>query len=395
MLQNILARLKSLPIYQYILYFGLATLGYFFLFFRLGTLTNGLSPAEVSAQTSSQSLSVIIDNPLYAPHHLLQYLSTHFISTSPFYLRLPSVLLSLIFLSLFYFFVRSWFGRKIAFFTSLIALSTPIVILSARSAAPSILLLSPLVILAIYSYLEKSKTNQSYKLILFALTVGLITYTPGMIWLLALGGIYKRSDIIKKIFSFKSWYQSLAVAVFIMIIAPLSYGLWRHPGLIRDWLLIPSQWPDLIEVFKQFGWAISSFFIKTPLHIDTIIARLPILDVTQVILLIFGGYAMMRLARSKIYSLISIMISSIIFASINNNPTYLLIGLPAILIFLAAGLRYLLVEWKAVFPKNPIPKYLALSLISLIVGIHLLYGLTYSLSAWPKSEATKNIYVIK
>lgn len=395
MLHNILARLKLLPVYQYILYFCLAVLGYFIFIFKLGSLTSDLSPAEVSARANSHSLSTIINDPLYAPHHLLQYLFTHFTSSSPFFLRLPSVLLGLIFISIFYFFVRSWFGKKIAFFTSLIALSTPIIMLSARSAAPSILLLSPLAILAIYSYLEKSKTDQAYKLILFALTIGLITYTPGMIWLLVLGAIYKRSDLIKKVSDFKPQYKSIAIALFLAIIAPLIYGLWQHPELIHTWLATPDQWPHVIEAFKQFGWAISSLFIKTPVHIDAIIARLPILDVTQVILLVFGSYAMMRLARARIHALVSIIIFSVLITSINSNPTYLMIGLPAVLIFMAAGLRYLLVEWKAIFPKNPIPKYLALSLISLIVGIHLLYGLTYSLSAWPKSEATKHIYVIK
>lgn len=395
MLKNIFDRLKALSTSQYFLYLGLIVVTFFIFLFRLGTLTNGLSPAEISATTSSHSLNSIINSPQYGPHQILQFFFSHFISHNAFYLRLPSVIFGIFFIWIFYYLAKSWFGKTIAIYSSLIALSTPLIILSARSATPVILLLSPLALLATYTYLEKNKSNLEYRLVLLAITTALLMYIPGMIILVVLGFMFKRKKLVPQIRSVNMKYKSLSLLVFLLLITPLIFGLSHHLNLIRPWLLIPDNWPHVFVVLKQFGWAFLALFYKTPTHIDLNIAKLPILDVTQIILLVFGSYAMARLARTKIYPLIFLVLFGLIGATINNNIFYLMIGLPGLLVFMSAGLRLLFVEWKSVFPKNPIPKFLALSLISLIVGLHILYGLAYSLSAWPKTEATKSTYMIK
>lgn len=62
---------------------------------------------------------------------------------------------------------------------------------------------------------------------------------------------------------------------------------------------------------------------------------------------------------------------------------------------MAAGLRYLYIEWRHVFPLNPFAHSMALGLISLVVAASLLYGARYSLTAWPHSAEAKSSYVLK
>lgn len=380
---------------KFLVYTGVAVLAFFLYFWRLDSLTKGLSLAEISARSSSSSLSAIVDNPLNAPHHLLQYLFTHLGGNSAFYLRLPSAILALLLMWSFYYLVRTWFGKIIGALSTIVAASSPLVILSARSATPEILLLSSLAVLATYTWLKRTKTKKDAAWIILCVLAAGIIYVPGGLWLLIFSLVFGRNLLERVLSKVNSHYKVLGIFLALLIIAPLFYGLFKHPGLIRPLLLIPGDWPFVVDILKQFGWAISALILRAPSHIDLIIARLPVLDATQIVLLIFGIYAMGRLARAKSYSLASLIILALVASSINHNITYLMLGLPAIFVFVAAGLRYLFVEWRTVFPRNPIPKYLALSLMSLLVILHAAYGLNYSLSAWPNTDSTKNVYVLK
>jgi hypothetical protein len=108
-----------------------------------------------------------------------------------------------------------------------------------------------------------------------------------------------------------------------------------------------------------------------------------------------AGGVVWAAARNKALALASAILFAILAAGLNNNLRLLALGLPAVGIFMAAGLRYLYIEWRSVFPRNPIPKSLAWLLMVLVVSVQLIYGLSYSLIAWPHTDATKTTYVVK
>ncbi|MBI2588621.1 glycosyltransferase family 39 protein [Candidatus Saccharibacteria bacterium] len=389
-----LKRLINQP-YKFFAYVGLTVLVFFLYFWRLDSLTKGLSQAELSARAASNSLQTIVESPLNAPYHFLQYLLTHFTSTTAFYLRLPSAILAVVLMWAFYYLAKAWFGKIIGVLSALIAASTPLVILSARSATPGILLLSPLALLAIYTWLEKPKTKTSVAWMALCLVAASTFYIPGGVWLVFGILIFKRRRVAAALSKISRRYKVLGLLISLLLIVPLVYGLAKHPSLIRAWLLIPSDWPSAVEGLSQLGWAVLALTLQAPSPSDLIIGRLPILDAAQIILLIFGTYAMGRLARAKIYSLVFLIVLGLIASGLNHSPIYLMFSLAAIFMLVAAGLRYLFVEWRKVFPRNPIPKYLALALMSILVGLHITYGLNYSLSAWPNTPSTKSLYVLK
>jgi succinate dehydrogenase/fumarate reductase cytochrome b subunit len=59
------------------------------------------------------------------------------------------------------------------------------------------------------------------------------------------------------------------------------------------------------------------------------------------------------------------------------------------------GLRYLFIEWRRVFPRNPMAKYFAIALMFGLILIHVFFGIRYSLLAWPSSADTRQTYMLK
>jgi len=375
------------------LYLFLALVIFVLYFWQLGSLTKGLGLAETAAANASSSISVIIDNPTYGPHKLLQYGFQKVFGHGPLQIRLSSVIFSLLFLLCFYVLIKGWFGRLIGVSALLFLAATPWFIQLARHGSPEVLLFSPLAILATYYWLTRSKTWIAWLCLLVA--GSLVLYVPGGLLLILLGLIFGRRNLAKTMGGFSPIRKMLGALLVLVLLAPLIYGTFKNPSILKPLLLIPATWPSPLVGLKTAAWDILALFWRTPVHIDQIIERLPIFNAAQVALAVFGSFALYKLARGKLYLLLGLSVFGIVAAALNRNLLLLSYVLPAVAVAVAAGLRYLYMEWKSIFPKNPIPKYLAVALITGLVGMHIAYGLRYSLLAWPNTAATKSTYVLK
>lgn len=371
----------------------LAAFIFSFYFWRLGNLTIGLSPAEVTARSSSSSLQLILDNPVYAPHKILQYAVQKIDGHGALALRSVSTVLAILFLFCFYQLVKGWFGKMIGFFATLLLAATPWFVLLARSGGPEILLLAPIVVLASYYWLVGSKSGSAWLALL--ISSGLVAYLPGGLLLILLGAVFARKSLKQAAKDLDLKKKILGILILLIIFAPLIYGGMRNPSALKPLLLIPADWPSITVAVKSAVWDILALFWRTPLHADYIIARLPMFNGAQIALALFGSFAFLKLARGKLYLLLGMVMFAVLSAGINRNLVLLSFAVPAISLSVAAGLRYLYMEWRSVFPKNPLPKYLALALIASLVAMHVFYGLRYSLIAWPNSAATRSTYVLK
>lgn len=379
-----------------ILIVGFLLISVFTLFFwRLASLTDGLGPDEYLSRQHSQDSRQIINRGLNAPYHLLQLGLTTVINDDILALRLASVTVGLIILIFLFFFLRGWFGRTVAIFSSLIFIVTPWVILTARTATPNIMLLWPIVPIACLALMSRSKKHAGKWWLLFCLTVSIGIYTPGFIWLLLAGVILGSRRFLNISARINAVYLVAGLAIGILLAAPLILSLAVEPGYLKELFLVPSEWQSPVETLKSIAWSAFSLFWATRGAIDISVDRLPILNILQIVLSIFGLYALGSRTRKLTISLIALLVLSIIAAGLNNDPHLLIIGLPAIAIFIAAGLRYLYIEWRRIFPLNPFARGLAIGLISLVVATHLMYAVRYSLIAWPNTSQTKETYVLK
>jgi hypothetical protein len=93
--------------------------------------------------------------------------------------------------------------------------------------------------------------------------------------------------------------------------------------------------------------------------------------------------------------LICLVLFICLLSGLNDIFAVLGLALPLLMIVVGMGLRYLYIEWRQVFPLNPIAKTFAIGLMSALVLIQVAYGIRYSLLAWPVVVAPHSIYVLK
>jgi 4-amino-4-deoxy-L-arabinose transferase-like glycosyltransferase len=362
---------------------------------RLGTLTPGFSVIEFQAREASQSLQAIANNPISAPHKIIQHGLQALGHNGAFWMRSASVLWALIILICLYQLLKIWFGRLIGFMGVVLFASTPLFILNARSATPTILWLTPIIVITAYVWLVKTDHWPNLAWITLCLVSALAVYAPGVVWLVLAGVIFGRRRLMGKFVKVSDASLAAGVTLFILVALPLVLASVRDPSIVRQLFLVPASWPGLEDILESIGWAISALFWKTRNHIDTIIGRVPVLSATQIILSVLGAYALFKRARREAIFLILVVVISVLGIGLGQPTEFIILALTTFGLLAAAGLRYLFYEWQSTFPFNPIPRALALFLISALVGLHVVYGARYSLLAWPNTVETKSTYVLK
>ena len=382
--------------YKYLAVAGLLLAAVFIVYFwHLSTVGQGLSPAEANARTNSASWHAIAANPVNAPQHLLQYAAQKAGYHGAFSMRLASVIFAILFVGCTFWLMKTWFGLTIGVFSSLVFATTPLVVLLARSASGDIMLLTPAALLAAYIWLSRRQRKYNPAWLCLVLACGLGIYTPGIFWLILIGLIVLRKRIIELAHSVSRKVLLVSLCLIILLMTPFVWALVKDFALFHQLLLIPAHWSGVLETAKSIGWAALALVWRTPTHNALIIGRLPILDVIQISLIVFGAYVMWSRARREMAVLLAMIVAAIIFSGINNDLLLLALCLPALAILSGAGLRYLYNEWRSIFPRNPLPLSFALIIIAALVGLQVAYGLRYSLVAWPHTTATKQLYVIK
>ncbi|MBX4190838.1 glycosyltransferase family 39 protein, partial [Candidatus Saccharibacteria bacterium] len=338
--------------------------------------------------------TAIINDPLNAPHSLLAY-GLHTIGIGwRAAIRLSSTFFGVLFIFCFYFFLKNWFGKAIGIMGTLLLAANPLFLVMARDGAPTIMLLSIIVIMATYVWATRSDDN-SISLIILMLTLSLSLYTPG-IFLWALGAaIICRKKITALFQEGSPPIVTAAILISLLALVPLGLAIVKDINLIKQLLIIPHVLPPPIRILKNIVWMASALFIKTPHHVPLIMGQLPLFNIVSDALLAFGIFAMWVVARLKLLIFALSVTYAIVIAGVNDNIDLLALAIPAISVIIAAGLRYLFIEWRRVFPRNPLAKNLAFCLMWAVVIVQLLFGLRYAALAWPVTTDTRNTYVLK
>lgn len=363
-----------------------------FMTWHLGTLVPGLSNSETEAANSSSSLTTIYNNPVNAPHKLLQLGAQTVAPGSAAGLRTPSLIFGSIFLFSLYYILQKWFGKAFGVTATLMTATTPLVAITARSATPDILIMWPLVVGTLFLILQKATGHKSILLYLFGLSVAISLYVPGAVLIILLSALLGYKTLGKAVSGVSKWNIAGAIFSLFIVVAPLIKQVVENPVFLKTILAIPEQWPSVLGVFKSIVWGVLALVWRSPYHSDWQLGRLPTLDIIQVVLVLFGIYAMYTLAKPKARLLLAVFALGLVVQALNQNLSLALLLLPSLLILMAAGLRYLYFEWKSVFPHNPIPRFIAVIFIGLIAGTHILYGVRYTLEAWPSSRITQAVY---
>lgn len=363
------------------------------MFWHIGSVPPGMSPAEKVAVAESSSLSAIWNWPLNAPHKLLQYGLQSLGCGSAGWMRSISAVFGVLISLCLYTLVKNWFGRFIGALSVLLLVGTPLFLILARSATPQVMLLVGLLPLAWFVASKQSKSWLIFNAVFLVLCAAAI-YSPGVIWPVLLAGIFWRRNVVAVLGRVPRPRLILSAGLFVVLIAPLLFSL-ADINFLRQWLLFPQYMPQAVEVLKNVGWAPMSFVFRTSAGSQFLVGTSAIFGLTQIVFMVLGIIAMVRQAAREAIWLSAFASLGIILYVVNGVVTTLLLSLPPLIIFAAAGMRYLYTEWKIVFPKNPIPHFVAVLLLSLVCFQQLAYGVHYAYKAWPHSVQTKKLYVLK
>jgi hypothetical protein len=362
----------------------------FLMLFRLGSISGGLSPAELQQQLFASSWRHILHNPLNAPLTVVEWL---ILTLVPHHgatvTRAASPIFGVLAMIAFAYVLRRWYGvRSAVYGTVIFGLSSWLLHVSRYVSSDILYLWAVPTLLAISIAWERHRNGFVHYLLIF--TVASLLYIPGLVWLVL--AVFLLQPHLLAI----SW-RKLATVVgrtsgalfFILLLVPLGWALVTHPSLIQTWLGLPTHFGTPGNFVRGILHSLSFFMYKGPTTATVWLPRLPILDFFCLVMMILGVlfYAKhIRAPRTRMLITLFIL-GAALFAL--GGPVTISVLVPLMYLLVAAGLGYLLHEWLLVFPRNPIARGLGFSLLGIAVTLTCIYNLRSYFVAWPHNTATK------
>lgn len=351
-----------------------------------------LAAQEVSSAFSAHNLHFNNLNPI----NLLYNLPLHFaliLHASIGSLRIVSVIYGVILLIILYIVLTYWFNSFVsAVGVALLATSSWFLNLS-RIATPDILFAFGSMVLIASCILFMHTRLRNMTFIFFLGCLAALVYIPGFIWLV--GGVLIWSH--KKIFqAFKrvSNYEKVIGILFgLAILLPLGWSLRQHPTLIKAFLGLPNHFNTPHMLLRNLYNIPLTLFFRAPLSPEYWLGSLPLLNVIETVLFIFGVYSIYknhRLAEPRNVFVYGMLACVILIAL--GGPVTIAVLLPVIYIIIIVGLLYLWRLWLSVFPKNPIAMSIGLCLMIVLLAVSCNYQLRRYLIAWQGSPTTSQVF---
>lgn len=361
-----------------------------YLFTYLHILPPGISQSETSSVITSAHITftelpvAIID----LPYHLLQKFSVEFLGLTPLSVRLPSLffgIMTALFTSLL---LHRWFPRNVAIIASVVGLTACWFISTARLGTPTIMIpLWTSFILLAATYISQQSRHWKWWKIGLAFGAALSLYTPFMIFLFiaAIVASFSQPHLRYLIRKSTSFQMTIGTALFLAILAPLGWGLYKDPAQAWQLFGISPQLPGPVQFGKDMLQALSNLF--NPYNVQSGETLLPLLSLATCALLLMGGIRLLRDFHA-VRSHVLLIWMAILVPIIGFNPNNLIILLIPAILATAIGIQVIIRYWYKLFPLNPYARLfgllpLALLLLAIIQfnDSRYSYGLTYGADA--------------
>lgn len=361
------------------------------LFWQLGSLVGGYAPEEAASVQASTSLAELLKNPLNAPYYLVVKALSYVIDDSLLATRIASASFGLLTIALFGWLVRQWHGPRTAVMATLLFGTSAIFLHTARLGTPEVLMFGLFLLIACGFWI-KERSNPLMLLLAFGLVAGLL-YVPGMIWLVIIGAIWQWRALDR---AFKQHLAivSLGALLFLAALAPLGWAFYKDLELIKPWLGIPDQLPTVFQAVKNALEVPLQYFIRHQGDPLRWLGTVSVLDVFVTVMFFLGGWRYMaRIKMARTQLLIVVCLISIALIALGSSITLPILA-PFVYIVAAGGVNYLIKEWYAVFPRNPIAKGLGMGLLSVVVALACGYQLRHYFIGWPEASATHTVFTV-
>ena len=329
----------------------------------------------------------IFNAPYFGLLRMLEYIS-HSVIVG----RLLSISLALLASWLVYYVVHKWLGWKFAAIAMVLFGTNSYVLHTGRLADPYILqLLAGLSLLALFCSIYKKPSGGA--LVLWSISLPLLLYIPGTIWLVAVTLFASQSHLrsawsesSKKLRLLISCLSTFATAplIYFLVQTTLATGSFSN---ISKWLGVQAPSGPIVYIRQ---------FLKLPVHLFwhtgtnqpiVSVANLPTIGLAVGVLTLLGLY----IAAGRIYNqrwrlIVSLLVVSWFAAGLGRLNVA--VTIPFLYVFAVVGLAYMLNEWHKVFPRNPLARGLGLGLVIIIVALSCSYNLRAYFVAWAHNPAT-------
>ncbi|HXR49519.1 MAG TPA: hypothetical protein VN778_00625 [Verrucomicrobiae bacterium] len=360
---------------------------------RLGSLTGGVSAGEVHAATAPVGWHGIYHNPFYLPLKLARSVAFFLFSAhGQTITRLPNVLFGIMTIAAFIILVKLWHSTRTAVLASFLFVTSAWVLHASRLASFDVIYLWALPILLLSNVLINRSPDRGLSWYFGLLTMGMLLYVPGMVWLILVNIFFLRHELAEAWAEF-SYKQHILFILASLIWLPLLIVNLLRPSQLLVWLGLPTHWPTLKLLLKQFIGVPVHLFIRGPQQPDLWLGRAPILDIFTLVACILGIYFYLRhLKANRTRLLACFAIIGWLLVTIGGPVTFSLL-VPLLYLAAATGIAYLLHEWLRVFPLNPLARGLGVTLVTLAVGLACIYNLRAYFVAWPHDQATRATFI--
>ena len=308
-------------------------------------------------------------------------------------LRIVSVIYGVALLVVLYIVLSYWFNSLVSAIGVALLATSGWFLNIARIATPDILFAFGSIVLIASCMLFMHTRLRNMTFILFLGCLAALVYIPGFIWLVSGVLIWSHKKIFQAIGRVSNYEKVIAVLFGLAILLPMGWSLKLHPTLIKSFLGLPNHFNTPIMLLRNLYHIPSTLFFRAPLNPQYWLGSLPLLNVIEIVLFIFGIYSIYknhRLAEPRnvfIYGLLACIALITI-----GGPVTIAILLPIIYIIIIVGLLYLWQLWLSVFPKNPIAISIGLTLLVVVMAISCNYQLRRYLIAWQGSPTTSAVF---
>ncbi len=347
----------------------------------------GLSAHEAQSVISSHAISLtelpvtIVD----LPYHLLQKASVWWLGVTPVGVRLPSLVCAVGAAVCLALLMRRWFRHNIAVLAAIVALGSTWFLSLARLGTPSIMIVfwTSLILLAA-TYISQQTKHWRWWKVIFAFAVALSLYTPFMVYLFAAALVASilQPHLRYLINEGSKYHITIGTALFVMILVPIGWGLFKDISQLSTLLAIPAQLPGPFEFAKNIWVALSNFGNPYTHEIGEMI--LPLLSLPMLAFLIAGGLRILHQSHS-VRAYVLLIWAALLVPIVGLNPSNLTVLLVPSMLVATIGVGLLITYWYKLFPLNPYARFFGIiplaALMFVIVTFNYqryFYGMLYS-----------------
>jgi hypothetical protein len=375
-----------------------ATLAVLTLSLQIDLVLPGQNKFETATLTSINDTVIPWNNPVNAPYNVTAFIVGKLVDNPLQGARMVSVLFGLLATACLFYVLKKWFNIRMATVGSLLFITSSWLLHISHIATPFILMIfAPLACLAAFSWLIRTKKYKIFAILTFVATLAFSAYVPYMFWILLATLVvlfYQSWDKIKAI---ESWQWVAGCTLYLVLIAPLLFGMLAEPTTAKQLLGIPQQLPSFNGYIHNLINLVMAPFFRSPLLPETHLGRLPLLDVFSTTMFILGiYYYAQRLTNRRTLILFGSLFLLLFVIPLSGG--YLLnatILMPLIYICIITGIVELLKQWFSYFPRNPLARGLGVAFVVIAIGFTSFYHLQRYFIAWPNTPDTKAVYVVK